>query len=144
MKVLKPITLFSVGGALYITIEFVWRAIRGSNQTQWVMFIVGGIAFLLIGAINEYLPWDMSFWKQCLIGTSLVLADEFISGVILNIWLCMNVWDYSNTPFNVLGQVCLPFAFAWYALSAVGIVLDDYLRYWIFKEEKPRYNFKIK
>lgn len=64
---------------------------------------------------------------------------EFITGLVVNIWLGLGVWDYSNMPFNLLGQICLPFAFAWVALSAIAIVLDDYLRYWIFGEEKPRY-----
>ena len=45
-------------------------------------------------------------------------------------------------PFNLLGQICLPFAVAWLALAAVAIVLDDYLRYWLFGEEKPRYRWK--
>ena len=36
--------------------------------------------------------------------------------------------DYSNMPFNVLGQVCLPFSIIWFFLSYVAIRLDDWLR----------------
>ena len=61
------------------------------------------------------------------------------AGVIVNIWLKLGVWDYSGLPLNILGQVCLPFYFAWVGLSVVAIVFDDYLRYWFFGEEKPHY-----
>lgn len=69
----------------------------------------------------------------------MVTCLEFITGVIVNIWLKLGVWDYSGLPLNILGQVCLPFYFAWVGLSVVAIVFDDYLRYWFFGEEKPHY-----
>ena len=138
-KAIKPAALFCAGGSIYILIEILWRAARSSTPTHWTMFILGGLCFLLIGAINEYLPWEISIWLQTVIGAIGVLVLEFVFGCILNLWLKLNVWDYSNEPFNILGQVCLPFAFAWTVLSAVGIVLDDYLRYWLFGEEKPKY-----
>lgn len=138
-KVIKPTALFCVGGSIYITIEVLWRAFRGSDPTHWTMFILGGLCFLAIGAINEYFTWEMPFWQQSAIGAAAVLALEFVFGCVLNLWLGLNVWDYSDVPFNILGQVCLPFAFAWFFLAAVGVVLDDYLRYWLFDEEKPRY-----
>lgn len=141
-KVLKPAALFCVGGSIYILIEVAWRILRGSNQTHWTMFILGGLCFLFIGAINEYLSWDTPFWLQAIIGGVGVLILEFIFGCVLNLWLNLGVWDYSNEPLNILGQVCLPFAFAWFLLSAIAIVLDDYLRYWLFKEEKPRYRMR--
>ncbi|MBR4023263.1 MAG: hypothetical protein IKI94_11875 [Ruminococcus sp.] len=135
----KHFVLFLIGGTLYIIIEIIWRKIFGSQPTHWTMFLLGGLAFIFIGLINEYLSWKTPLWLQCLIGTLLVLLLEFVFGCVLNLWLNLNIWDYSNTPFNILGQVCLPFAFAWYFLTAVAIILDDYLRYWLFKEEKPKY-----
>lgn len=138
-KLIKPLSLFLTGGSIYITIEIIWRHLRGSSPTHWTMFLLGGIAFLLIGGINEYLPWKMPFWLQSIIGTGLVLVAEFIFGCVLNLWLGLGIWDYSDVPFNILGQVCLPFAFAWIFLVSIAIVLDDYLRYWIFGEEKPKY-----
>ncbi|MBR6649303.1 MAG: hypothetical protein IKL29_08000 [Bacteroidaceae bacterium] len=140
-KAIKPAVLFCTGGSIYIIIEILWRAFRGSNPTHWTMFILGGLCFLAIGAVNEYLSWETPFWKQALIGAISVLVLEFVFGCILNIWLGLNVWDYSDAPFNILGQVCLPFAFAWILLSAVAIVLDDYLRYWLFDEDKPKYRW---
>ena len=75
----------------------------------------------------------------CAVG---ITAIEFLSGYILNIVLGLGIWDYSNMPFNIIGQICLPFTVAWYILSLLAIVLDDHLRYWIFGEEKPRYKWR--
>lgn len=137
----KTCILFLIGGAIYTLIETIWRAARGSNPTHWSMFILGGLCFVLLGAINEYLTWDTPLIVQGVIGTIIVLALEFIFGCVLNIWLGLGVWDYSHMPFNIMGQICLPFAFAWFILSIVAIVLDDWLRYWLFKEEKPHYKW---
>ena len=131
---LKMIVLLMIGGTIYFCIEMLWR-----GHSHWTMALVGGICFIAIGAINEYIPWEMGMVQQSLIGACLVTGIEFIAGLILNVWLELAIWDYSNLPFNIMGQICLPFVFAWIALSAVAIVVDDYLRYWLFKEEKPHY-----
>lgn len=140
-KVFKPAILFMIGGTIYSLVEIIWRALRGSTPTHWTMFILGGLCFLVVGAINEYFSWETPFIIQTIIGTGIVLLLEFIFGCVLNLWLGLGIWDYSDTPFNILGQVCLPFAFAWLFLVAFAIVFDDYLRYWFFKEEKPRYKW---
>lgn len=134
---MKRFILFVVGGAIYIVIEMLWR-----GYSHWAMFFVGGLCFLLVGEINEVIPWEMAFWKQMLIGGAVVTTVELFSGIILNLVLKWHVWDYSKMPFNFLGQICLPFTLAWIGLSAVAIVLDDYLRYWLFGEEKPHYKWR--
>lgn len=134
MKALKQTILFGMGGLLYVLIEMLWR-----GYSHWTMFLVGGLCFALIGLINEVIPWEMPFVWQMMIGAVIITAVEFVSGCIINLWLGWNVWDYSELPFNALGQICLPFTFLWFLISAVGIVLDDYLRYWWFGEENPHY-----
>ena len=133
-NVIKMVVLLLIGGTTYFSIEMLWR-----GHSHWTMALVGGVCFILIGAINEYLPWDLGMIQQAFIGASIVTAVELIAGLILNVWLKLGIWDYSNMPFNLWGQICLPFFFAWLALSIVAIVIDDYLRYWLFKEEKPHY-----
>ena len=132
--VLKEIILAIIGGLIYILIELIWR-----GHTHISMFILGGICFVAIGLINELFSWELGLVWQSVIGTVIVTVLEFITGLIVNIWLGLGVWNYSNMPFNLLGQICLPFALAWGALSTLAIVLDDYLRHWIFEEEKPHY-----
>lgn len=135
-KVIKPIILIAIGGSIYSFIEIIYR-----GYTHWTMVLVGGLAFYLIGRINEHIEWDMSIYKQMLIGAAIVTILEFITGLIVNLIFRWNVWDYSNVPFNILGQICLPFFIIWFFLSFLAIVLDDYLRYWLFNEDRPHYKF---
>ena len=130
----KYLILFLIGGITYFMIEIAFRGF-----SHWTMAILGGICFISIGAINEFIPWEMKLWKQCLLGATIITVLEFITGVIVNIWLGWKVWDYSEMPLNLLGQICLPFTLIWIVISLVAIVVDDYLRYKLFNEEKPRY-----
>lgn len=130
----KEMILGLVGGVIYIGIELLWR-----GYSHWTMFVLGGLCFVCLGRINEVIPWNMPLWQQALIGTAIITGLEFITGCIVNLWLGWNVWDYSNVRFNLLGQICLPYAIFWFPLSAAGIILDDWLRYFLFKEEKPHY-----
>lgn len=133
----KNVTLFAIGGFIYYMIEIVWR-----GHSALPMVLVGGLCFLFCGSINEFMGWDMLIWKQMLACAVGITAIEFLSGYILNIILGLGIWDYSGVPFNILGQICLPFTVVWYILSLPAIVLDDYLRFWIFGEEKPRYKWR--
>lgn len=123
-----------MGGIVYFLIEILWRGYSHPS-----MFVLGGICFILIGLINEFFTFEMPMWKQQSIASIIVTLLEFITGIIVNVILKLNVWDYSNMPFNILGQICLPYIFLWFLLSLPAIVLDDYLRYNFFKEEKPHY-----
>jgi len=138
-KVIKALTLFAVGAAVYWAVEFGWRSLVNTLPVHWTMPVLGGCLFLLLGGINEYLPWEMSLVKQALIGTVVITVAEFFAGLVLNVWLGLAVWDYSHLPFNLLGQVCLWFTLAWVPLSVVAIVLDDWVRYWLFGQERPNY-----
>ena len=94
---------------------------------------------MLIGSINEFYTYDVPLIRQMMIGASIVTFVEFICGCIVNLWLGWNIWNYSDMPFNILGQICLPYMVLWSLLSGVAIILDDWLRYWWFEEEKPHY-----
>jgi uncharacterized membrane protein len=133
-KIVKGGILYLIGAFLYIIIEMIWR-----GYSHFSMFILGGICFICLGLINEIFEWSTPLWKQALIGATIITILEFITGCIVNLWFKWNVWDYSDLPFNVLGQVCLPFFAIWIFISILGIVMDDYLRYIIFHEEKPKY-----
>lgn len=129
--------LFLFGGLAYFLIEMIWR-----GRSHLAMAIVGGLCFVLIGFINEgILRHGTPLILQMTIAAGIVVVTELIAGLILNVWLGFAIWDYSNLPFNLWGQICPQFVGAWWLLSLVGIVLDDYIRYWFFDEEKPKYRF---
>lgn len=130
----KEMILGTVGGLLYVGIELLWR-----GHSHWTMFVLGGMCFVLLGIINEVIPWCMPLWQQILIGTMIITWLEFVAGCIVNLWLGWNVWDYSNVPLNIMGQICVPYMLLWMPISLAGILLDDYLRFWLFDEEKPHY-----
>lgn len=135
-KFFKYLFLFLFGGAAYISIEILYR-----GYSHWLMFIIGGLAFLMVGMLNEVFKWETPIEIQSIIGGGIITGIEFITGLIANIQFNMGIWDYSNLPLNVMGQICLPFTFIWILLSAVIIVIDDWLRYKLFDEEKPHYTF---
>lgn len=133
-RYLKPVVLFAVGGAIYYFIEVLWR-----GYSYGSMFLLGGLCFLLIGLLNNVLPWELGLVQQALIGAGIVTVLELAVGAVVNIRLGLDVWDYSDLPLNIAGQISLPYTMAWIPLSCLAIILDDYLRYWLFDEEKPHY-----
>ena len=137
LYVFEYLFLLILGGAIYYGIEVLWR-----GYSHVAMFFVGGMCFILIGLINEVIDWNMVFWKQMIIGDLCVLTLEFAFGVIFNIILKQNIWDYSNLPFNLFGQICLPFAILWLPIVAIAIVLDDWIKFLFFHGKKPQYRFK--
>ena len=137
-RINKYTALLATGGLLYIILEMAWR-----GRSHWTMFLLGGICFISLGLINEVLPWDMPLWQQILTGACIVKALEFLTGCIVNLWLGWGVWDYSCLPGNVLGQICPQYCLLWLLVSLTGIVLDDWLRYRWWGEERPRYNVGI-
>ena len=133
-KFLRLMTLWLWGGFVFYCIELLWRGYSYPS-----MFVVGGVCFLIIGGINNYLPWSIGLVWQSLIGGAAVTVIELASGIVLNIWLGLGIWDYSHLPFNILGQICLLYSLIWVVLSTVGIFLDDYLRWKLYGEQRPKY-----
>lgn len=132
-KIYKDLILIATMGAIYMVLEGLWR-----GWTHISMLAVGGLSAFLIGRLNEYPKfYDRKMWQECLIGTFIILILEFTSGMILNVWLGLDIWDYSREPFNLYGQVCLLYAVLWFFLVPFSIYVDDYLRYKLFEEKKP-------
>ena len=135
MRGAKLALLAGCGGALYVALEMLWR-----GRSHWTMAILGGLCFMLIGLLNELLPWEMPLLLQGVIGSAAIVTPlEFVTGCIVNLWLGWNVWDYSALLCNLWGQICLPFSLLWVAVSMGAVVMDDWLRHWLFGEERPRY-----
>ena len=135
-KIKKYEFLFFVGATIYVVIEKLYR-----GYSHWTMFLLGGICFIALGLINEVIPWDMPLLLQMLVGGVIITILEFITGCVVNLWLGWNVWNYSELPFNLWGQISLFSSIVWVGLSLVGIVLDDYIRWKFFGEENPHYRW---
>jgi uncharacterized membrane protein len=135
-KFAKYPILFCTGGTVYVLLEILFR-----GYSHWTMFILGGLCFLIIGAINEVLGRNTPLFPQMCLGSLVITTLEFLTGCVVNIELGWDVWDYSDMPLNFMGQICLPFSIIWFFVSLLAIVLDDYIRYKLFDYPKPHYRF---
>lgn len=136
MKLVEYLTIFAIGGGVYVGIEMLYR-----GYSHWTMFIVGGLCLIFVGLLNECsFMAKIGMIPQMMAGAVIITVIEFITGCIVNLLFEWNVWDYSNVPGNILGQVCLPFTLAWFFLAGVAIVVDDWLRWRLFDEPKPHYD----
>lgn len=123
------ILLYLIGGAIYCVIELLWR-----GRTHYSMFFAGGIVFSILVFIGAEMK-NTPFLLKCLLGAAVITAVEFIFGYIFNIKYGMAVWDYSNMPLNISGQICLPFSALWFLLCAAvyKIILNDWFYSRIFQ-----------
>lgn len=133
-KFLRAIFIICTGGMVYYNFEILYR-----GYSHFSMFLCGGFSFYTIGTLNEHPNYKLSFLSQMCIGTLIITGFEFITGMIVNLFLHLHVWDYSNLPFNIKGQICLPFTIVWFFLTPLCIVSDDYIRYALFQGKKPSY-----
>lgn len=127
--------LWAAGGSIYYCVELVFRGF-----SHWSMFILGGICFVFFGVQGRMVRWSDPLWRQLLRCTIFVTAAEFITGIIVNGWMGLQVWDYSRMPFQIFGQICLSFTIIFSGLCALGIFLSAYLMHWLYGEAKPHFH----
>lgn len=94
-------------------------AVRG--YTHWTMGILGGISFCVIGSMEHSL--DAPAAVRALFAAVFVTASEFTVGVFDNLIMGWRVWDYSDRPFNLLGQICPQFSAVWYLLCFAAVLI---------------------
>lgn len=133
-NILKYIFLFLVGGTIYFFLEILFRSYSHPS-----MFICGGLCFVLIGLLNETKHFRLSLIQQMLLSSIIITTLELITGLIVNIWLKLNVWNYSSLPINFLGQVCILYTILWFFLSLPAILLNDYLGCKFFGKMPAKY-----
>ncbi|MBR4122908.1 MAG: hypothetical protein IKY45_02470 [Clostridia bacterium] len=120
-KTKDEIMLFSIGAIGYGLLEIVWRGF-----THWSMLTAGGICFLFFSKIAKIFK-NTNLLIKGLIGSAFITSIEFIFGVIFNIILKKNVWDYSKMPFNLCGQICIAYSAIWTVLSMIFIPFADFV-----------------
>ncbi len=133
-RILEYGFLWIIGGSIYYMLEVFFRGF-----SHWTMFVLGGICMMFFAFQGKMSHWREALWKQVLRCAVFVTSCEFITGLIVNKYLHWEVWDYSNLPFHVFGQICLPFILLFTILCIGGIFLSSYLLYCFFGEEKPSY-----
>jgi len=120
----KNAFIFSAGSIIYPIIEILWR-----GHSHYSMAIAGGLSLMLIDIVCLRKLLKVPAFLKALVGSFIITAVEFITGIIVNIIFKMNVWDYSATPYNILGQICLPFSFIWFLISFPAMWLCKFIGY---------------
>lgn len=134
-KMSEFLMLFTLGGALYYTFEILFR-----GYSHWSMFLLGGCCLVFFAQQGLWVKWADPLWLQVIRCVIFVTAGEFITGMIVNKWMKWDVWDYSDQPLQLFGQICAPFTILFSGLCVLGLFLTGYLLYWLYGEENPRFH----
>lgn len=132
--VLEYVFLWLFGGIIYYAFEVIFRGF-----SHWSMFILGGICMCFAVWQGSVRQWQDPFWIQLVRCMMFVTSCEFATGIIVNKWMGWNVWDYTGMPFQLFGQICIPFMLLFGALSGIGILLGGLIQWKLFGEKKPHF-----
>lgn len=111
------------GSCAYPTLEMIWR-----GRTHYSMAIAGGMCMVLIEKICCEQLAGKSIPVRCLAGSGIITGVELCIGLLVNDLFKLNVWDYSDLPMNLFGQVCLPYSLLWFGLTLPAMALCKMLR----------------
>lgn len=114
----KKTTLFLTGGIIYPSLEIFCR-----GYTDVSMSIAGGICLCLIDQICNCRLKFRPLAVRCMAGSVIITSVEFAIGILVNLVLKLNVWDYSQLPMNFMGQICVPFSLLWSVLTIPAMQL---------------------
>lgn len=121
MKFAEHFFAFLMGYFIYSLVEIINR-----GYTHWTMSLTGGLILMILYSLNK--RRTMTLIKSCFAGSVIITAVEFTVGVFDNIIMHWNVWDYSDMPFNLFGQICLLFSCYWFLLCIPAYYLCRLMR----------------
>ena len=122
--------IWTIGGCIYYLLEIAFRGF-----SHWSMFILGGLSLCFCTFQGQAMKWTEPMWLQIIRAVIFVTSLEFITGIIVNKWLRLEVWDYSDQPFQLWGQICVPFMILFSGLIAIGIILGGTLTHYLYRED---------
>ena len=96
------------------------------------MFLVGGLAGLCLYLLYNAFKNKFNLFFLCLTGALIITVLEFLSGLLLNGWLRLFIWDYTKKFLDLWGQICLG-----HFVTYVFIISP--LAFWLFNFIKSQY-----
>ncbi|MEE0742399.1 MAG: hypothetical protein U0M21_08990 [Emergencia sp.] len=114
--------VFVLGGIFYGLTELLYR-----GYTHWSMVLTGGAILLTFYLLAPAL-FNMNVFLAAFTGALIITAYEFAVGSVVNLWLQWGVWDYSQLPGNIMGQICPRFSACWFGLCLAFFSLIKYNR----------------
>ncbi len=125
MFVFYNLILSLLGGFLYVCIELLFR-----GRSHISMFLLGSICFFLLSVLGRT---SLPFWVKCFLGALMITALEYCFGLVCNLHLGLNVWDYSTRPFSLQGQICLRYSVYWFFLTIPAFFLSKFCDFLFFR-----------
>ena len=122
----KYYLFFILGGTGYSLIEILWR-----GYTHYSMVLAGGLCFIFFSIISTNLKSKPLFLKAIICSLIITIIELFF-GIIFNLIFKMNVWNYANLPFNILGQICPLYTLIWFVLSFIFLPLAHIINSYLY------------
>ena len=137
-QLIKKAILFIIVGSAYVLCEYIFR-----GYSHISMFILAGVCgVFFIDTPNNVYSFELDYGLQVMISTVLCTLGEGITGIVVNKWLELGVWNYSSLHGTFFwGQCNVRFVGVWILLiGLIGIPLCDAYNYYICKEgDRPYY-----
>ncbi|MBQ2264197.1 MAG: hypothetical protein IJY06_11145 [Oscillospiraceae bacterium] len=125
-KTAKLCIPFLIGFFLYAMIEITAR-----GYTHWTMALTGGVILTLLYQLFTGAPERLPVPVQYLLGAVIITSAELLVGLLVNVRMQWDVWDYSDLPLNFRGQICLLYSTFWFFLCIpariICLKLDRFL-----------------
>lgn len=126
VKIAEIAIIYTIGAVGYCALELVWR-----GYSHWTMTVAGGICFLALYLIDGRTR-GLTLMKKSLLSAMVITSAEFAIGCVVNLLLGWRVWDYSELPFSIMGQICPAFFLLWFLLSVPTLMLSKTIREKLF------------
>lgn len=131
----KYVLLLTFSGYTYVCMELLFR-----GRSDITMMFCASLCVVPMICLNNKFTYEVDFLLQIALSTIYATLIEYCFGMIFN--TDYHIWDYRNMPFNIDGQICLPFSLIWALIAAFVIPLMDWIDHYIFNYKpgtKPYY-----
>ena len=122
-SIIEAVFYIFFGGLIYYLIEILFR-----GYSHYSMFLCGGIIFYCISLFNRRYFCSLHVITRAIIAAFIITLIELLFGILFNLYLHMQVWDYSNQYYNYKGQICLTFSILWFFLSFPVLSMDSFIQ----------------
>ena len=124
---IESFAVFFAGAFCYGLCELFAR-----SRTHITMGLLGGVAMLFIHSLNDKRRRGMLIITAMAAGAVFITCVEYIAGLILNISLGLEIWDYSSLSLNYRGQICAEYSLKWGIITLAGMFFDELMRRFLF------------
>lgn len=129
IKVWKELLLAAAGGSVYYCVELLYRGYSHPS-----MFVLGGICVCWIDYVEKRMGTLWTRGIRMFVSGLGITFFEFICGCIVNLWLGLDIWDYSDLHLQFLGQISFLFFGFWCLMSLPGSIFCKSFRCVFFDE----------